>query len=115
VAERLAAVRAKLAPLDVAKVPTERGPTADDIAAAASLTPDARAQFIDQMVSGLAARLKTNGSDLAGWQRLIRAYVVLGRSNDAVTALSEARRNFSAEPKSLEQLDALAKTLGLGS
>ena len=115
VSERLAAVRGKLAPAGAAKEPVERGPTSDDIAAAASLTPDARAQFIDQMVSGLAARLKTNGSDLAGWQRLIRAYVVLGRSNDAVTALSEARRNFSAEPKSLEQLDVLAKKLGLGS
>lgn len=115
VSERLAAVRARLAAADTAKAPGERGPTADDIAAAATLAPDSRAQFIDQMVAGLAARLKTDGSDLAGWQRLIRAYAVLGRNADAATALADARRNFTAEPKSLEQLDTLAKTLGLGS
>ena len=115
VSERLAAVRAKLgAPADAAKV-ADRGPTADDVAAAAALTPDVRAQFIEQMVAGLSARLEHDGTDLAGWQRLIRAYTVLGRNGDAATALTDARRNFAAQPKSLEQLDALARSLGLGS
>jgi cytochrome c-type biogenesis protein CcmH len=115
VSERLAGVRTKLAPPEAGKVPAERGPTADDVAAASSMAPEARAQFIDQMVSGLAARLKQNGNDLAGWQRLIRAYVVLGRSNDAATALTDARQHFSAEPESLARLDALARNLGIGS
>jgi len=107
IAERLAAARARQAP--------SAGPTADDIAAAAALTPDARAQFIEQMVAGLAERLEKDGADLAGWQRLIRAYTVLGRSGDAAAALAQARRNFAAEPKALEALDALARSLRLGS
>lgn len=121
VSERLDAARAKLAPADKSapakakSAPPRSGPSADDIAAAQSLTPEARAQLIDGMVSGLAARLKTDGSDLAGWQRLIRAYVVLGRGDDAATALADARRNFTSDPESLGQLDALAKSLGLGS
>lgn len=113
--ERLTALRSKLAAGGASKPAPERGPTGDDIAAAGAMTPEARAQFIEQMVAGLAQRLKGDGRDLAGWQRLIRAYVVLGRSTDAANALADARANFTSEPKSLAELDAFAKSLGLGS
>ena len=71
--------------------------------------------MIAQMVDGLAQRLKRDGRDLAGWQRLINAYAVLGRGQDARQALSEARRNFPADEQALAALAALAKSLGLGS
>ena len=79
------------------------------------MTPEQRQQFIEQMVAGLAARLKTDGKDLAGWMQLVRSYVVLGRSEDANTALAQARSNFAGDEKSLAQLEALAQVLGLRS
>ena len=67
------------------------------------------------MVDGLAARLKSNGKDLAGWLRLARAYSVLGRKTEAAAALSEARRNFESDAASLAEIEAVAKKLGFGS
>mgnify|MGYP003384532236 CR=1 FL=1 len=92
-----------------------RGPNADDMAAAAQMTPEQRTAMIQGMVDGLAAKLKINGSDLAGWLQLVRAYTVMGRKEDAVSALAAARRNFGGDSASLGQLDGLAKSLGLGS
>jgi cytochrome c-type biogenesis protein CcmH len=91
------------------------GPTATDIEAAAKLGPEARAQMISAMVDGLARRLKDNGKDLPGWRRLLNAYAVLGRKDDARAALAEARRNFDGDAQALSELSQLAATLGLGS
>ena len=44
------------------------------------------------MVDGLAARLKQNGNDLEGWMRLVRAYMVLGRREDAVDRAGQRAR-----------------------
>jgi cytochrome c-type biogenesis protein CcmH len=95
--------------------PRGPGPSAEDVAAAEKLAPEDRAKMIAQMVDGLAQRLKADGRDLAGWQRLINAYAVLGRGQDARQALAEARRNFPADEQALAALAALAKSLGLGS
>lgn len=92
-----------------------RGPTAADVAAAEKLSPEERQAQINRMVEGLSLRLKENGSDLEGWVKLVRAYAVLGRSADAAAALSQARKNFTADAKALGELDQLAKGLGLGS
>jgi cytochrome c-type biogenesis protein CcmH len=91
------------------------GPSAGDIAAAEKLSPQDRARMIAGMVDGLAERLKRDGNDLAGWQRLINAYAVLGRGQDARAALAEARKNFPADEQAQAALAALAKTLGLES
>jgi cytochrome c-type biogenesis protein CcmH len=69
----------------------------------------------EAMVQRLADRLKAEGGDLAGWQRLIRAYTVLGRRPQATAALGEARRLFGNEPASLAILADLARSLGLES
>lgn len=98
-----------------AKTAAAPGPSEADMAAAAKLTPDQRSQMIAQMVDGLAERLKRNGRDLAGWQRLLNAYVVLGRTEDARSALADARRNFAGDTAALGELSKLAATLGLGS
>jgi cytochrome c-type biogenesis protein CcmH len=119
VSARLEAVRARLGSQSTgseqASSATAPGPSAEDVAAAAQLSPQARAEFIDGMVTKLADRLRNGGGDLESWQRLIRAYNVLGRNSEAVAALADARRNLAGEPKSLQQLDALAKSLGLES
>ena len=70
---------------------------------------------INQMVSGLAERLKKDGSDLKGWLMLVRAYTVLGRTDDALSALKQARGQFMGNNEALGEIDALAKSLGLPS
>ncbi|MFA5899290.1 MAG: c-type cytochrome biogenesis protein CcmI [Hyphomicrobium sp.] len=84
-------------------------------APAATMDPAERDKFIARMVDGLAERLKQNGDDLDGWIRLVRSYVVLGRREDATTALAKARGQFASDEKSLAQLNDLAQSLGLGS
>ncbi len=92
-----------------------RGPTQADVAAAETMTTADREAMIASMVAGLAARLEKDGRDLAGWQRLVRAYMVMGRKEDAIAALGRARKVFADEPQSLSELTALARNLGLGS
>jgi len=112
VSERLEDVTRRLASVGT---PANPGPTAADVAAAQALSPDERSRMIAGMVDGLAQRLKQNGNDLAGWRRLLNAYVVLDRKNDAREALAEARRNFAGDERALAELSALAASLGLGS
>jgi cytochrome c-type biogenesis protein CcmH len=87
----------------------------DAVDAAQAMTPDARRQMIEDMVAGLDKRLSEDGRDLEGWQRLIRAYAVLGRRDQALAALKRAQAALAEEAPSLEILAALAKSLGLAS
>lgn len=66
------------------------GPSAADIAAAETMTPEQRTAFVNEMVGRLAERLKTSPDDLDGWIRLARAYQVLGQSEDARDAWGKA-------------------------
>lgn len=91
------------------------GPSESDMAAAAKLSPEQRSQMIAQMVDGLAQRLKTNGRDLPGWLRLLNAYAVLDRKDEARAALADARRNFDGDAGALAELSRVATTLGLDS
>ena len=92
-----------------------RGPSPADVAAAEKLSPAERARMITAMVDSLAERLKHDGRDLAGWVRLVNAYVVLDRKEEARAALAQARRHFPGDEQALAQLSALARSLGLGS
>jgi len=69
-----------------------RGPNRDDMARAGRLSPDQRAAMIRGMVEGLAARLKENPDDLAGWQRLGRSYMVLRDYPKAAEAYGQAAK-----------------------
>jgi cytochrome c-type biogenesis protein CcmH len=86
-----------------------------DVDAVQAMPAEARTKMIEDMVAGLDHRLSKDGRDLEGWQRLIRAYMVLGRNSDASGALADARRAFATEPSSLAALDALAKSLRIES
>ncbi len=63
----------------------------------------------------LAARLDQGGGALADWLRLVRAYSVLDRKDDALKALGRAKSQFSGDSQALEELDQLAAELGLKS
>ena len=109
---RIQEVTARIAAIDSGTPP---GPSEADMAAAAKLTTEQRSQMIAQMVDGLAQRLRSNGRDLSGWLRLLNAYAVLDRKDDARAALAEARRNFDGDAGALAELSKAATTLGLGS
>lgn len=93
----------------------QSGPTAQDIASAQAMTPAEREQFINQMVAQLAQRLEQQPDDMAGWVRLVRAYSVLGRKDDALAALNRAKQTFPDDSDKHATLDGLAVELGLGS
>jgi cytochrome c-type biogenesis protein CcmH len=91
------------------------GPSSEEIAAAQNMSPADRQAMIERMVRGLAARLDQQGDDLPGWLKLVRAYSVLDRKDDAQKALARAKSQFSGNTQAIEQLDALAVELGLKS
>jgi cytochrome c-type biogenesis protein CcmH len=93
--------------------PREKGPTADAMKAAGQMTPEARAEMIAGMVAGLETRLAADGRDAGGWQRLIRAYVVLGNNEKAALALRNARKALAAQPADLAAVNEMAKDAGL--
>jgi cytochrome c-type biogenesis protein CcmH len=68
------------------------GPSADDMAAAAQMTPEQRQAFIESMVERLAAKMKEEPDDLEGWIRLANAYGVLEKREEARTAWAEAAK-----------------------
>jgi cytochrome c-type biogenesis protein CcmH len=82
----------------IARFTASRGGAAPDIAA---------------MVSGLADRLKAHPDDGPGWQRLIRAYAVLGQKDMARQAIADARKAMAVQPEQLAALEEERKLLGL--
>ena len=91
------------------------GPAPEDVAAAQKMSPADRQAMIESMVQRLADRLGQNSDDLPGWLKLVRAYSVLDRKDEAVKALEQAKTAFSRNDQALQQLDALAVELGLKS
>ncbi|MGB1006850.1 MAG: c-type cytochrome biogenesis protein CcmI [Thalassobaculaceae bacterium] len=79
---------------------------ADERAAAAARLR--QAQMIEEMVAGLAARLAAAPDDLAGWQRLGRSYMVLGRFPAAAEAFAKAAE---LAPENVDILLAWAEAL----
>jgi len=108
-------VRDELARLEPEAQPTQPGPSAAEMAAAAQLDPQLRQQMIAGMVAGLAERLQKDGADFEGWMRLVRAYTVLGERDKARVAASDARRAVGSDADKLRRLDALVRELGLES
>lgn len=77
------------------------GPTAEDMEAAADMDPEARAAMIEGMVGQLAERLATEGGPPQDWARLITAFGVLGRVEQARAIVAEAETVFSDVPEAL--------------
>lgn len=101
------------APADAARPPPP-GPSEADIAAAAAQTPAERQAMIEGMVDGLAARLDAEPSDPQGWERLFRAYMVLGRKDEANAALARARAALADRPDLLAVVEKAARDIGIG-
>ena len=72
-----------------------------------------RTEMIRGMVQRLADRLHADGSDVEGWLRLVRSYVVLGDRDKAKDAAADAKRALSDHPDEVKRIDDLVKDLGL--
>ena len=83
--------------------------------AAGAMSEKDRGNMIRNMVAGLADRLKENGSDVEGWQRLLRAYLVLGEREKAMSAADAAKRALANHADKLRRIEDTIKNLGLES
>jgi cytochrome c-type biogenesis protein CcmH len=99
---------AKAAKLQAAAPKSTPGPTANDVKAAQSMSPDDRRAMIRSMVQRLADRLKTNPDDVDGWLRLGRAHGVLGEHQKSREAYKKAA---TLKPGDINVLTTYAQTL----
>jgi len=83
------------------------------VAAAKDMKADDRDAMIRGMVERLATRLKQNGDDVEGWLRLVRAYLVMGDREKAMSALTDARQAVANDAERLRQLNEGLKNLGI--
>ncbi|MBT4017674.1 MAG: c-type cytochrome biogenesis protein CcmI [Alphaproteobacteria bacterium] len=84
------------------------GPSQADVAAAKDMSTGDRSEMIRSMVNRLAERLKDEPDDLEGWQRLARAYGVLGEQDKAAEALAQITR---LQPNNIDAMMQRASAL----
>jgi len=112
--EALAKLRAEAAakaPKTTARGPRRipgKGPSQGAIEGAARMSPANRQKMIRGMVARLAARMKENPDDLAGWRRLGRSYLVLGEPAKSIEAYGRAAK---LAPKNVAVLVDLGQAL----
>jgi cytochrome c-type biogenesis protein CcmH len=88
------------------------GPSQTDIDAASQMSETDRNAMIRTMVAGLAEKLKETPNDKAGWQRLVRSYIVLGETDKANEAIDSA---LSQNPQDVEfaaKMNAFKENIG---
>ncbi len=94
-------------------LPEQRGPTADQLAAAEDMAPEDRQAMIQGMVSQLADRLATEGGPPQDWARLISSLTVLGETETALRVLREAELIFGGDVQAVNVLRRAAQDAGL--
>ena len=90
--------------------PEAVGPTADQVGAAADMTPEDRLAMIQGMVDQLSARLATKGGPAEDWARLITSLGVLGDTDRAREIYTEGLTTFAGRTAELDVLQAAAVT-----
>jgi cytochrome c-type biogenesis protein CcmH len=94
---------------------TAAGPSKQEMGAASSMSPQDRSAMIETMVAGLDEKLRQNPRDWEGWTKLVRSYVVLGRTSQARDALNRGIAAFGADTDEARKLVAFAASLGLAA
>jgi cytochrome c-type biogenesis protein CcmH len=85
----------------------------EDVLGEDGLDPAARDAMIENMVSGLADRLATQGGPVNQWARLIVAYGVLGQMDDARAIFAEAQDVFGTSDEAVAVLNEAATRAGI--
>jgi len=88
-----------------------KGPTTEDVDAAASMSPEDRQAMVEGMVQRLDESLRENGGDIDGWKRLVRSYMILNRRDDALDALKRGVAVLDVEKRA--ELTGFAAGLGV--
>lgn len=104
---------AESAARSVASGAPAKGPSAEDIDAASSMSPQDRQAMISTMVAGLDEKLRQNPRDEEGWMQLVRSYAVLGKTDQARDALNRGIAVFGADSDQARKLTAFAASLGV--
>ena len=89
------------------------GPTSDQVAAAGQMSAEGRQAMIQGMVEKQAAGLKANPHDREGWERLMRARMVLGQTKLAAQAYRDASKAFDGSASDQAALRRAAQELGI--
>jgi cytochrome c-type biogenesis protein CcmH len=89
------------------------GPTSERMAAANQMSAGDRQAMIAGMVQRLSDRLAKDPRDLDGWQRLIRARMVLGQTDAAAQAYRDGLKAFSGSASDQAALRQTAAGLGV--
>lgn len=92
---------------------TSGGPSAEDMAAAATMSEGDRAAMIRSMVGGLEERLMTQGGTVEEWAKLITSLGVLKEADRARAAWQAAQKAFEGQPGELAALKAAADQAGV--
>jgi cytochrome c-type biogenesis protein CcmH len=98
-AAKSAGIAAPPMPKGLAAEAPPPGPSAEQMDAAAGMTPEQRTQMIGGMIEKLAAKLQEQPNDLDGWMRLGRAYLVQGDSAKSVDAYDHAAALKPGDPE----------------
>lgn len=91
------------------------GPSEQDVAAAANMSPQDRQAMVAGMVESLDARLRENPDNFEGWMRLVRSYAMLKNDEKARQALADGLKAFPPAGEQGKQLLALARELGVNA
>ncbi len=118
VTDRLAALKpsgdhppmATGAPMALTGVAGIPGPSAEQIRAAAALTPSQQDSMAQQMVAQLEGKLRANPGNIDGWVMLMRSRKTLGENAKASRALADA---VAANPAAANRLKSEAAALGV--
>jgi cytochrome c-type biogenesis protein CcmH len=110
----LPTVKEALARVEPGAAQNAPGPSAEDIAAASELPAPDRERMVRAMVQRLSDRLHADGSDVDGWLRLMRAYMVLGEHEQARSAANDARQALRDAPEKLRRIEEGARSFGVG-
>ena len=111
--ERHVDLTGRLAPAEVVEAAPAPGPTADQVAAAGQMSDAARQTMIQGMVDKQAASLKANPHDREGWERLMRARMVLGQTGAAAQAYRDAAQAFAGSAADQAALRQTATSLNV--
>lgn len=100
---------------DLGKAQAVPGPSQDDVDAAELMSDNERTEMIGNMVAGLDQRLRENPQDAEGWQRLIHAYAVLQRNDDARDALVRGLAALGSDSPEGAELKTFAAARGVSA
>ena len=92
---------------------TARGPSAEDIEAAAEMSAQDRMEMIGGMVAGLSDRLATEGGPATDWARLITSLAVLDRAEEARRIYDNALEVFDGDVAALDIISRAGQQAGV--